>query len=510
MRSRHSFYNFIVSTIAAVVLPLVGFIKVTLFVQLYGSGINGLQLTIAQVITFLNICELAYSLAFRQLLYKPLAHDDKEEVKNIYYGAVKIFRITGFIVIGLAFVFALLFPSFAESPLSYWETVGTFLLLALPYGISYFLMGPNFVIMADQKEYRINIWIQLIAILRMVFMVIAIILKMPFITMLIIEGLNILCANTLARYIALKEYPWLKEKPTSTNDHSFQKKMRYAIIQRLSELATTQTDNIVISGFMGYEMSSVFGSYSYLTDNIGKITQTMVQSPMNSFGNLFHDEKADGYSIFVEFFNFATYVSTIVATVIFIVIPQFVPLWMRNPLYEASKAIGLFLGINIFYMTMRQPVMIARDANGLYVNAKNNAYLLAVVKIVLSIVLVAKFQLLGAVLATTISYWTVDFFYNPKLVYDKVFHLPVTKYYFLVFSRFCIAVFVGLCGYFVWNSFFVAKTTSIITLILNIILLGIFVTILATVIYWTCIPSFKLLYQRLIRVLKRRKQQPNG
>ncbi|MBR3203035.1 MAG: hypothetical protein IKF60_05560, partial [Solobacterium sp.] len=219
-----------------------GFVKVSLFVGLYGSAVNGLQLTIAQVITFLNICELAYSLAFRQLLYKPLAEGNREEVKNVYYGACKVFRITGMICIAASIVVALVFPSLSESPFSYWETVGVFLLLALPYGISYFLMGPNFVIMADQKEYRINIWIQTISICRMVFMVIAILLKMPFITILIIEGMNILIANTLSRYIALKEYPWLKEPPVNTADKSFQKKAGYAMIQRLSELVTTQTD----------------------------------------------------------------------------------------------------------------------------------------------------------------------------------------------------------------------------------------------------------------------------
>ena len=91
-RTRYSFYNFIVSTIAAVILPLIGFIKVRLFVAFYGSDINGLQITIAQVITFINICELAYSLAFRQLMFKPLMEDDRERVREIYCGAVRVFR----------------------------------------------------------------------------------------------------------------------------------------------------------------------------------------------------------------------------------------------------------------------------------------------------------------------------------------------------------------------------------------------------------------------------------
>ena len=165
---------------------MIGVIKVKLFINFYGSELNGLQVTIAQVITFLNICELAFSLAFRQLLYKPLANDDKDEILNIYHGAVKIFRRAGMIVIGASLLVACVYPFFAVSPLNYYQTVGVFLLLALPYGISYFLMGPNLVIIADQKEYKINLLIQSMSILRMVFMVLAIQLKMDFFWILII------------------------------------------------------------------------------------------------------------------------------------------------------------------------------------------------------------------------------------------------------------------------------------------------------------------------------------
>ena len=129
MRSKYSFYNLIVSTLAAILVPIAGIIKVRLFVDFYGSDLNGLQITIAQVITFINICELAYSLAFRQLLFKPLSEDDHDEVLKIYNGALKIFRITGFVVLLVGFIIALLFPHFAASPLDYKNTVLTFLLL---------------------------------------------------------------------------------------------------------------------------------------------------------------------------------------------------------------------------------------------------------------------------------------------------------------------------------------------------------------------------------------------
>ncbi|MBQ6452104.1 MAG: hypothetical protein IJJ29_09310 [Solobacterium sp.] len=412
-----------------------------------------------------------------------------------------MFRRTGLIVIAVSAVASLLFPFFAESPMDYLQTAGVFMLLALPYGISYFLMGPNFVIMADQKEYRINIWIQSISILRMVLMITAILLKMPFLTILLIEGANILCANFTARRIALNAYPWLKD--TGEKDNRFASKARYAVIQRLSELATTQTDNIVVTGFMGYAMSSVYGTYSYLSDNIGKITQTMVQSPMNSFGNLFNSDKVRSFSVFTEFFNFSTFVSTIVACEIFIVMPQFVPMWMRNPLYQTSLPICFFLACNIFYMTSRQPVMIARDTNGLYVNAKNNAYLLAAVKIILSVILVSRFGLLGAAMATTFAYWTVDLSYNPGLVYREVFGLPVSRYYRMFLLRFAIALVLGGAGWFCWQRFIPYVSSSLIHFVISALILGIALSVSAFAVYTIMFASFRSLLQRLMSVLRR-------
>ncbi|MCI5773024.1 MAG: polysaccharide biosynthesis C-terminal domain-containing protein [Erysipelotrichaceae bacterium] len=505
MRTRYSFYNFIVSTITAVVLPLVGFFKVQLFISLYGDKLNGLQVTMAQVITFLNVCELAYSLAFRQLLFKPLAQGDKEKVLSIYHGARKIFKITGFAVLGLGIVVALFFPFYADSPITYLQTVGMFMALCIPYGISYFLMGPNFVIIADQQEYKINIWIQTIAIVRMLLMIAVILLKMPFVFILIIEGLNILIANTLARQIALKNYPWLKEKPKTIDEQSFMQNAKYTIVQRLATLATSNTDNIVITLFMGYTMTSVYGVYSYLTEAAGKIINSAITSPINSFGNLFNDESGDSYKVFTEYFNFGCYIASIAAICLFIVMPEFIDIWMKHQdLYQVTFMIAFLFAINIFYMTMREPIIICRDANGLFKQAKNNAYLLAIVKVVLSMVLIQIWGITGVLLATLIAYWVVDFLYNPVLVYREVFKLSAWRYYKMTFSRLLIACVIGAIGFVFWNSHISFISGGFTNFFIACVILGVSVVFIITLIYVCSYESFRNLIKRIYFIFKRK------
>lgn len=505
MRTRYSFYNFIVSLVTSVLLPIFGFVKYRLFIDLYGSDVNGLQLTIIGVITFLNICELAYSLAFRQLLFQPLAEGNRQKVLNIYHGARKVFVMTGWAVLVIGTIVAFCFPNFSQSPFSYWQTVGTFILLLLPYALSYFLMGPNFVIIADQQEYKINIWIQSIAILRMVFIVVGIMMNMPFIFVLIIEGVNVLGSNIIARHIALKQYPWLNDKPTEKDD-SFRKNAPYTIIQRLSTLATNNTDNIVIASFMGYGMVSIYGTYSYLNEAVTKIVQSAITSPINSFGNLFNDKKADSYKVFTEFFNFACYIASIASICIFVIMNRFVHLWVAGREgYEVSVGVAFLFAVNIFYLTMREPVIISRDANGLFKDAKNNAYLLAISKVVLSVALIKFFGIAGVLMATLLTNWLVDFTYNPKLVYTKVFELPVSRYFKMVFLRVAIALGVGALGYSLWTYALTFNTNGWIGFILACMVLGCTVLGVITIIYWFAFESFRNLVFRFLNILKRKK-----
>lgn len=508
MRTKYSFYNFLVSLITSIALPLFGFIKVRMFIDLYGSDLNGLQLTIMNVITFLNVFELSYSLAFRQLLFKPLAEGNQAKVLSIYHGAVKIFRFTGTAVLVIGALVAFSFPMFSQSPLAYGETVTMFLILCVPFGLSYYLMGPNFVIIADQQEYKINIWIQTIAILRMVLMVGVILLKLPYIYIFLIEGLQVFIANFIARKIALKSYPWLKQKPQKEVDKSFQTNAKYTIIQRLSTLATNNTDNLVITFFMGYTMTSVYGSYSYLSESVSKIINSAITSPINSFGNLFNDKGADSYRVFTEFFNFAVYIASIIGVCIFVVINRFVLIWMQmRPEYSMNLIIAFLFAVNIFYMTMREPIIISRDANGLFKDAKNNAYLLAISKVVLSIVMIVPYGIAGVLAATMLTNWTVDFLYNPVLVYKKVFRLNPLRYYKMVFSRLSVAFVVGLSAYLGWQSQLHFINASTLHFLIACVILGVIVFIVFTLIYYASYSSFRLLIGRAWRLIQDRKKK---
>lgn len=506
-RTKNSIYNFLITLMGGIFLPVLGLIKYSMFINQYGGDINGLQITIFSILSILNIFELTFSLVFRQLLYKPLADRNQLEVNLIYSGTVKIFRITGVSVLITGTCIALVFPHFASSPLSYFETVSSFLLLLLPFALSYFLMGPNFILIADQKEYKISIWIQIISIIRVLLMIIVIKLKMPVFVVFLIESLQIIVANIIAKKIALKNYPWLHVDKSIGINKIFFKNIQYALMQRISILATNGIDSIIISISNGFLVTSIFGAYNYVTDTIYKIINASLNSVINSFGNLFNNSEKNSYCVFLEFYNFAIFIASFIGIMVFLLLEQFITIWLKQGnQYNVSLLLTCILSINVFYMIQREVIIMVRDANGLFTKAQKNAVIYTSVKIILSIALIYKLGILGALLSTLIVNWTIDFLYNPNLVYRSVFKEPTFKYYQMILSRITIVLGIAIFTYFLKTYILQFPSTTIIDFVISCVILSGIVMTQLLFIYLLFIADFRRLLKRLFNIVKMNKR----
>ena len=104
MRMKHSLLNMLVATIPSLILPIIGFVKFSLFSQVYGDSINGLYSTMIQIMAFLNLVEGGFGIAFQQILYQPLAQKNYKKVTELYNGAIYLFRKMGLIILVLGII----------------------------------------------------------------------------------------------------------------------------------------------------------------------------------------------------------------------------------------------------------------------------------------------------------------------------------------------------------------------------------------------------------------------
>ncbi len=213
MRMKHSLLNMLVTTIPNIILPVMGIIKFSLFSSIYGGTVNGLFSTMIQLMGVLSLVEGGFGVAFQQSLYQPLAKKDEKQVTELYNGAVFLFKKIGIAIGILGFIIGIVQPLFIsqkDGTISAFMIYSIYFLLLIQVVISYFLMGPNIVVQADQQYYKINLGIQIITVLRSLFSIVIALMGLPFEVVLIIDGILTVISYAYSREKALKLYPYLR------------------------------------------------------------------------------------------------------------------------------------------------------------------------------------------------------------------------------------------------------------------------------------------------------------
>ena len=115
--------------------------------------------------------------------------------------------------------------------------------------------------------------------------------------------------------------------------------------------------------------------------------------------------------------------------------------------------------------------------------------------------MIQKYGIVGILVATSLTYWVVDFLYNPVLVYKRVFKQPSINYYKMMFVRVAIALLIGSLGYSGCQAMHGWVSLSFIHFLLGCMALGCSVLIVVTLIYMVSFSSFRDIIKRFMSVL---------
>lgn len=162
-RVGHAIKNLISAFSLQFITVILNMITLRLFIEVYGSNMNGLVSSISQILGYAMLVEAGIGVASIQALYKPISENDEDEINSIL-SATKIFYLkTGIYFIFLLVIVMTVYPKFIESNLGYYKISLLIFIMSLPTIFDYFIQGKLSVfITANQKAYVLNI-IQIIA-----------------------------------------------------------------------------------------------------------------------------------------------------------------------------------------------------------------------------------------------------------------------------------------------------------------------------------------------------------
>ncbi|MCX7772851.1 MAG: hypothetical protein N2376_07040 [Clostridia bacterium] len=122
MRSKRSFANITLSLTSQLVVILVGFIVPRFIILHYGSPVNGLVLSLQQVMTYFMLVESGILGASVFALYKPLAEKDYTRVSEILSHSSRSFNRAGTYFVGLLAIASVVYPMVVKTPITFLET----------------------------------------------------------------------------------------------------------------------------------------------------------------------------------------------------------------------------------------------------------------------------------------------------------------------------------------------------------------------------------------------------
>lgn len=444
MRTRKSILNFITSFFPWVIIALIGFPKIHLFISNYGSELNGLTQLIYQIFNYFGLAEMGFGSAIAYKLYKLFAEDNKEKINSVFSGAIKIYRKMGVIIFSLGIflgVYSIFFLNSAE--ISKLQIFIIILLNSIDYLLIYLLLMPyQTLLIADQKKYKVNMIVNIKLFLFKIVELLLIVLKVEYILIVIIGIIFNLVSSYLVIKQTLKNYPWIDKK--SVPDYSTIGMTKDVFIHKISKIIFNNTDAILLSLFKGGLLTvSIYSSYNYIMTYLRQVLDYVINSPLESFGNLFANSKEKEKKklyIFNEYLTLSMVISIFFSAMFYISILPFIKIWLGDSYVIDNISIVMFTFI-LFLECISKPVVAIISACGKFKETKYVTIFSAISNIVLSVLLVKKYQISGVLFATAISELFITIPFYVKCIYNDVLKVNMKEYY----KKFVYSLLITVC-----------------------------------------------------------------
>ena len=169
--------------------------------------------------------------------------------------------------------------------------------------------------------------------------------------------------------------------------------------------------------------------YKMIVNNADSLFGQVFEAIKPSVGNLAASESGERqYTVFKKmcFLSFA--IGNFIAVSLITLLNPFITLWLGSG-YLLGTDVVIMLAADIYIITMVRPYESFRNANALFVQGKYRPAVMVVLNIVLSIGLADKWGVPGVLFATVAARLLTHVWYDPLLIYRKVFHKPFSQIY---------------------------------------------------------------------------------
>lgn len=473
---RYTLLNYLLLSILKFIVRMV-FIK-TLPVEYL--GVNGL---FTNVLAMLSLAELGIGPAIVYSLYKPLAYGDIEIVKSIMRLFKKVYVAVGGIILVLGLALFPFLDNFIKDGQSVPQVHYFYLVFLLNTVVSYLWTYKRSLLIADQKQYVVNIYQAAVQVLVVVLQIIFLLIFADYWCFIILMLLGTILENFSIARKADKEYPYLNEEAEVLEldiKQQIVKNTKAMIFHKIGGMVVFSSSNLVLSKFAGLAAVGLYSNYYMVIAALNTFAAKFFESITASIGNLIVLEESCKK---VKAFKVLEFITALQAVICFcglyVLFNPFVELWVGKE-YLFSETVVAAMAFSFYLTYMRKAVLMFRDACGLYWNDRYKPLAESIINLTASIYLTVHYGVIGVVLGGIISTLLTCFWVEPYVLFNNGIDIKL-KDYFMDYLKFTGTTFLSaLASKFIYSSLFVKVT------LINFIA-GIFICISVTFVLWSAI-----------------------
>ena len=432
MRTSNSIKNSVMSLITNIVAMIVSFFNQAIFVRVLGTECLGLNGLFTNIVTMLGIVELGIGNAIVFNLYKPIAENNIKQIKSLMGFYKKTYRIIALVILLLGILILPLLKIIVGEINININIYMIFILFIISTISSYLMSYKRNIIIANQKNYIINIIHLAYILLLNISQIIVIYITKNFYLYLIIKIICQIIENIIITMYANKKYNFLLEKESEKLDVETERdifsRVKALVLHKIGGIVINGTDNILISTFFNITTVGLYTNYHLILNAVSTLFGQMITSSTAVVGNyVITETKEKQFIIFkkIRFINF--WIAAFASTCVLVTIQPFMEIWMGKK-YLLGLSIVIVLVFNLFQKMMRYTYATFKDSAGIWREDKLIPIFESVLNILFSIVLLKMFGLIGVFIGTIISGLALWCYSYPRFIYKGLLRQSYINY----------------------------------------------------------------------------------
>ena len=381
-----------------------GFLLPRLYLENFGSEVNGVLQTIRQIFMYLLLIEAGAGTATIQALYKPVAENQYHISNSILSATKKFYKRTGVVYVGAVLVFAVIYSFFVRTGMESSTVFVIIILNALPVVFSYFVQTKYRLLMeVDGRNYIITTSETVLQLLSNIGKILVLFLTDSVVLIQLVYCVLALIQMSFICVYAKRKYKWLdfKVKP----DFNAISQKNSVLVHHISGMVFNNTDVILISIMCDFKNASVYAIYNLFFSQIQNFVTRLTTGFNFALGQMFqvNREKFDKiFSMYETIYNMCTYIGFTLMAVFLLPVIQLYTGGIDDADYNNAPLLFLFVVMNILANGKTAAHQVMTYA-GKFKETRSHAIIEMVLNLSVSVVAIWLWGICGAILGSVVA-----------------------------------------------------------------------------------------------------------